>query len=208
MPKSIKLSQAMSARLCHDLAGAIGTIDNCLGLLEHADKNICTKAKNLASEAAGNLVNQIKFFRGAYGLSDGKTEMSLVNMTKLLSDFFKNTQIKLNLHFEEGIIYMEASLAKAAICLAVIVSENISWSGEVDFYLNKDEKNPVKLLGNGDRLILKDDHLEVLQGKPRKPINVKNCREHYISKMCSKKGYQVSARKKAGVIEYKLLKKS
>jgi len=208
MPKNVELSQAMSARLCHDLAGAIGTIDNCIGLLDHENENICIKAKNLASEEAGNLVNQIKFFRSAYGLSDGETNMSLVSMSKLLSDFFKNTQIKLNLHFEEGIIYMEASLAKAAICLAAIVSENISWSGEIDFYLNKDEKNPVKLLGNGDHLILKDDHLEVLQGELRKPINVRNCREHYINKMCSKKGYYVSACKKPGVIEYKLLKKS
>ena len=207
MPKNVELSQAMSARLCHDLAGSIGTIDNCLGLVDHDDAIISQKAKNLASEEASNLVNQIKFFRSAYGLSDGEASMSLVNMAKLLNDFFKNTQVQLNLHFETGLIYMEAQLAKSAICLAAIVSENISYSGVINFYLNKDQDSPVRILGNGNNLILKDDHLEVIQGKPRKAVNVRNCREHYINKMCAKKGYKVLAQKKTGAIEYKLLKK-
>ncbi|MDP4709069.1 MAG: hypothetical protein NWS20_03590 [Rickettsiaceae bacterium] len=207
MPKNVALSQAMSARLCHDLAGSIGTIDNCLGLFEHDDETIAQKAKSLASEESNNLVNQIKFFRNAYGISDGESSMSLINMTKLLNDFFKSTQVQLNLHFETGLIYIEAHLAKSAMCLAAIVSENISYSGVIDFYLNKDQYNPLRLLGNGANIILKNERLEILQGAPRKAINVSNCREHYVSKMCVKTGYQVMAQKKTGAIEYKILKK-
>jgi hypothetical protein len=207
MLKNIKLSQAMNARLCHDLAGSVGAIDSYLSLFEHEDKAICKKAKKLAFEESSNLMSKIKLFRSAYGIFDGEDSMSLINMAKLLIDFFDNTQVQLNLHFETGLIYMEEQLAKSAICLAAIVSENISYSGVIDFYLNKDQDSPVRLLGNGNNLILKDDHLEVIQGKPRQAVNVRNCREHYINKMCAKKGYKVLAQKKTGAIEYKLLKK-
>jgi glutamate synthase domain-containing protein 2 len=45
MLKNIKLSQAMNARLCHDLAGSVGAIDSYLSLFEHEDKAIGKKAK-------------------------------------------------------------------------------------------------------------------------------------------------------------------
>jgi histidine phosphotransferase ChpT len=193
MPKNIKLSQAMNTRLCHDLSGSVGAIDNYLSLLEHKDKAICKKAKKLALEESSNLMSKIKFFRSAYGISDGEDSMSLINMAKLLIDFFDNTQVQLNLHFETGLLYMEAHLAKSAICLTAIASENISYSGVIDFYLYKDQDSPVRIFAKGDNITLKDEHLKVLQGESRKTINVSNCREHYINKMCVKKGYKVLA---------------
>ena len=208
MPKTVELSQAMSARLCHDLAGSIGAIDSCIDLVENRNKDIGKKAKELVSEESSNLVNRIKFFRGAYGLSGGETDMSLVSMTKLLTDFFKNTDVKLKVSFEEGLIYLESQLAKAAICLVAIISENISLRGYVNLHISKDQNSPIKLLGSGNNLQLRDENMEVLKGKKRKPVNVRNCREHYVNSLCEKKGYKVLVSKKSGSIEYKLLKKS
>ena len=208
MPKTVELSQAMSARLCHDLAGSIGAIDSCIDLLGNHNKAIGKKAKELVLEESGNLVNRIKFFRSAYGLSSGETDMSIISMTKLLTDFFNNTDVKLKLSFEEGLIYLESQLAKAVICLVAIVSENISLNGHVNLNISKDQNSPVKLVGSGDNLQLKDEYIEVLKGEKKKPINVRNCREHYVNKLCAKKGYIVLVDKKSGSIEYKLVKKS
>ena len=207
MLKNIKLSQAMNARLCHDLAGSVGAIDSYLSLFEHEDKAIGKKAKKLAFEESSNLMSKIKLFRSAYSISDGEDSMSLINMAKLLIDFFDNTQVQLNLHFETGLLYTDESLAKSAICLAIIASENINYSGVIDFYLHKDQDSPVRLFGKGENLIIKDEILQVLQGETIKSINVNNCREYYINKICMNQGYRVLVQKKIDMIEYKLLKK-
>ena len=208
MPKTFELSQAISARLCHDLTSSIGAIDSCIDLLENHNKDISKKAKELVSEESSNLINRIRFFRGTYGFSSEETNMSVVSMVKLLTDFFKNTDVKLKIYFEEGLIYLESQLAKAAICLVAIISENISLRGDINFHISKDQNRPIKLLGTGNNLQLRDENMEVLQGKKRKSINVRNCREHYVNSLCDRKGYKVLVGKKSGSIEYKLLKKS
>ena len=83
MAKIIELSQALNAKLCHDLAGSIGTVDNCLGLIDNDNKEISTQAKELAIVESANLVKRIKFFRTAYGLSEGENNLSLINLSKL-----------------------------------------------------------------------------------------------------------------------------
>ena len=107
MPKTIELSQALNAKLCHDLAGAIGTVDNCLSLIDNKNLDIGKQAKDLAIEESANLVNRIKFFRTAYGISEGETKMSLVNLSKLLQDFFLDTKIEFSLDFHQNIQLIE-----------------------------------------------------------------------------------------------------
>ena len=50
MPKIIELSQSLNAKLCHDLAGSIGTVDNCLSLIDNDNKEISNQAKELADK--------------------------------------------------------------------------------------------------------------------------------------------------------------
>ena len=206
MPKTLELSQAISTRLCHDLAGSVGTIDNCLSLFENSDKSISEKAKNLVEEESTKLISRLKVFRSAYGLG-GEQEMSLVHLSKLLIDCFKNIEIKLNLHFEEGIIYIESHLAKATICLTSLAAENINSKGIIDLYINKDIENPIQLQSDGYDLQLKTECIEILNGKANPSVNVINCREHYINRLYTKKGYKLSVSKKGGSIKYNLLKK-
>lgn len=208
MSKNTELAQAMSAKICHDLSGAIGAIDNYLGLLDHADKKISTKARELISEESANLVHQIRFFRSIYGLADNESTMSVIKITKLITDFFANSKVKMNLHCEEDIISIDAQVAKAAICLAVIVGENINNSGVIDFYLNKNEDSPIWLFGSGDNLLIKEEHLDIIQNSNKATKSVRNCREHYINLLCSNKNYQVLVNKKTNAIEYKFIKKS
>jgi histidine phosphotransferase ChpT len=208
MTKDTELSQAMSTRLCHDLSGAIGAIDNYLSLLDHNDKNICVKARSLISEETNNLIRQINFSRSVYGLTDNEASMSLTKITKLIKEFFQGSKISLRMHCEQDISTIDTPIAKAAICLAIISAENIGNSGTVDLYLNKNEDSPVWLFATGNNLLLKEENLEVLQETNKTTKNVRNCREHYVQLLCASRNYQILVNKKNNSIEYKLLKKS
>lgn len=189
MAGTLQLLQTLNARICHDLAGSIGIIDNCLDLLDTKDKSISQKAKSLVNTESGNLVKKIKIFRSVYGRSDGEKEMSAVYLTKLMKDFFDGNGIKPKLHFEEGIIFLDAHIAKASICLTILASENIHSNGTIDLFFSKD--NVIKIIANDRNLNLRKDNLNVLKRSGKIPITVNNCREHYVNILCDKSGYDL-----------------
>ena len=87
MSDTLKLIQALGSKICHDLAGSIGTIDNCLGLLDSDNKTIGNQAKDLVLQESKNLVKRIKFFRSTYGLVENESRLSIIDIVDLLKNF-------------------------------------------------------------------------------------------------------------------------
>ena len=207
MPKIIELSQALNAKLCHDLAGAIGTVDNCLSLIDNKNQEIGKQAKDLAIEESANLVNRIKFFRTAYGLSEGETKTSLVNLSKLLQDFFLDTKIEFSLDYDPGVLYIDSIIAKTTICLAVIAGDSAIFGGKVIITISIKDENPILIKCSGKSIVLKDDSLAALKGVLATPVTVRNCREHYNNALCAHKNYELEIDKSSDSLEFKLNKK-
>ena len=78
MKKDLQLLQILNARILHDLAGAIGVVDNSLSLIGTSTKDISRQAKSLAIEESGNLVKKLNIFRLSYSSSDLGEETSVV----------------------------------------------------------------------------------------------------------------------------------
>lgn len=207
MPKIIELSQSLNAKLCHDLAGSIGTVDNCLSLIDNYNKEISNQAKELAVVESANLVKRIKFFRTAYGLSEGENKFSLVNLSKLLQDFFVDTNTKLSIEYATGVIYINSMTAKAIICLAVIAGDAAVSGGEVMISIPEADEIPITIKSTGKNIVIKEDNLNVLKGVPRIPVAVNNCREHYINSICAHRNYELKVVKSAESLEFRMNKK-
>lgn len=207
MPKIIELSQALNAKLCHDLAGSIGTVDNCLSLIDNSNKEISDQAKELAVIESANLVKRIKFFRTAYGLSEGENKLSLVNLSKLLQDFFADTNIKFSIEYDPGVIYINSMTAKAVICLAVIAGDAAVSGGEVMISVPEVDEVPIIIKSIGKNIVIKEDSLNVLKGVPRISVAVSNCREHYINAICAHRNYELKIVKSVDSLEFKMNKK-
>lgn len=212
MAEDLKLLQAMSARICHDLAGSIGIIDNCLSLLDTKNKVIGHKAKLLVNQESDNLIRKIKFFRNVYGV-DGEKEMSAIQLNKLLQEFFTNSSIKPKSHFEKGLAYLDSSLAKVSICLAIVAAEHVNSNGKVDlFFNNMNKERLVSVIAGGKDLRLKKESFLILTGNNMDEegkalnINPSNCREYYINNVCKNSGYKITASKKEGCLEYNIIR--
>lgn len=207
MSKIIELSQALNAKLCHDLAGSIGTVDNCLSLIDNNNKEIGKQAKELAIIESANLVKRIKFFRTVYGLSEGEDKLSLITLSKLLQDFFADTKVKFLIKYDPGVIYMNFMTAKAVICLAVISGSSAISGGEVKVFIPEADENPITITATGKNIVIKEDSLNILKGTPGIPITVSNCREHYVNSICANGKYQLTVIKDKGYLEFSMGKK-
>ena len=207
MSKIIKLSQALNAKLCHDLAGSIGTVDNCLSLIDNDNKEIGNQAKELTILESANLVKKIRFFRTVYGLSDGENKISLVGVSKVLQDFFTDTKIKFSIKYDSGLIYIDSMTSKAVICLAVIAGDAAIYGGDVMISIPEKDESPITVKSIGKTIAIKEGNLSILKGSPDIAVSVNNCREHYVNTICAYKNYELKIIKSAGSIEFKMNKK-
>jgi len=208
MTDELRLLQILNARFLHDLSSSVGTVYNCLSLIDTANKDIGNKAKLLAIEESGNLTKKIKVFRGVYASPDGDEQMSVVYLTKLFQDFFSNNnKLELDLKFETGVLYLESLLAKASLCLVMIISEASVLGGKLAFICGNDNGNNfTRITFNSKDLKWSDETWDILNGKKNKEINIKNCRKFYIRNLCEKSGYKITSNKKANSIECEFLK--
>jgi histidine phosphotransferase ChpT len=82
------LGELLCARLCHDLAGAIGAIGTGVELLSDDDaaEGLAADALDLLSGSASAAVSRLKFLRIALGR--GGAAMSSGQLRQLIGDFF------------------------------------------------------------------------------------------------------------------------
>lgn len=214
MAENLKLTQAMNARICHDLAGSIGIVDNCLSLIDNKNEKISAEAKLLLNEESNNLIRKIKLFRNIYGTFDNEEKMSIIYINKLIRNHFVNSNVKIRIHSTEETTYFTSLIGKVLICLAIIAADNINSSGSIELFLGSNSDKTIKVTANSKSLRLKNENLlmlttnniDFIEGSNELNINASNCREYYVNILCRSAGYKIVIDKKKDLIEYSIVK--
>lgn len=129
--KNLKISELITVKISHDLAGAVGAVSNGLELAL-SDDEFVKDAMNLASKSADIVVSRLKFYRLLFGSSNsGLMELPLVkgiteDYVKSLSN--KSSQIGLDWQAES---FMSEDDVRICLLLISIASENLVRGGEI-----------------------------------------------------------------------------
>lgn len=129
--KNLKISELITVKISHDLAGAVGAVSNGLELAL-SDDEFVKDAMNLASKSADIVVSRLKFYRLLFGSSNsGLMELPLVkgiteDYIKSLSN--KSSQIGLDWQAES---FMSEDDVRICLLLISIASENLVRGGEI-----------------------------------------------------------------------------
>lgn len=209
MHRLLLLLQAISAKFCHDMAGPIGTVDNGLSLLNAKNEEIATKSKELAIRESVNLVSKIKFYRAAYGISEGEDKFSIIKLFSLAHDFFDRGKVKFVPQAESGVIYIDALIAKSILCLLMIVAESNIYGGEMYLTIPADDQlEPIIIKSSGKKIVMREERVCILENfQQNYPINPVNCREHYVKELCASKKYHLAVQQSNDTVEIKLFRK-
>lgn len=206
---NIGLAQAICARLCHDLAGAVGAVSNGMNLMNNGSEKIQIQAKEMIEQESQKLVETLRMYRDSYGITNADSDMSLVAIRQQLKAFLPQ-DVKFNFAFDEGILMLESSLAKLVLCLSMVVIDNIVVSGifSMNIMHAKNGKDyHIVISATAEFLNIHDDNLAILQGNLKcNTINVQNCRELYLYNLCQEQGYDIKIQKNDKKIEYFLTK--
>lgn len=94
-----ELVALICSRLCHDLAGAIGAVNNGVELLaEESDAAMRDEAIGLIAQSAQDAARRLAFFRLALGASGSLQEgMNLLELARVAQAYFAGGKVTLNL---------------------------------------------------------------------------------------------------------------
>src|ERR1700722_10587188 len=96
MIDELRMAELLCTRLCHDLTGPIGAVNNGAEFLSEEGFNLQSQAVELIISSAFSAVTRLQFYRMAYGKVRDHGEANLAEKQKLATDFFTDSKITLD----------------------------------------------------------------------------------------------------------------
>ncbi|MGV3279104.1 histidine phosphotransferase family protein [Rickettsiales bacterium LUAb2] len=181
MKENFYLSSLLASKICHDLIGSSSSLSFSMDMLQEEQDELNHDALHLASKSAAILMNRLKYFRVAFGISSFGNEELVINKVKeLIFELSKEKDIYIN--WSES---YDKTLNKALnniniklllniflqIFHAIPKSANISFiAADID-----QEKIGIMLTVKGYKIYLSEEVKQILQGKATlEDINPRN----------------------------------
>lgn len=92
----LQVAELLASRLCHDLVGPIGAVNNGMELLEDEDLGMADDAVGLAAQSARQAANILQYYRLAYGMAGGRIGGDLNALRELAAGYLAAGKIDLD----------------------------------------------------------------------------------------------------------------
>ncbi len=92
----MRVAELLASRLCHDLVGPIGAVNNGMELLEDEDLGMSEDAIQLSASSARQAANLLQFYRLAYGMAGGRIGGDFGALQELAAGFLASTKTTLD----------------------------------------------------------------------------------------------------------------
>ncbi len=92
----LRVTELLASRLCHDLVGPVGAVNNGLELLEDEEMGMADDALQLAAKSARQAADILQFYRLAYGMAGGRIGNNPEDLRKLASGYLESTKVGLD----------------------------------------------------------------------------------------------------------------
>ena len=96
MQIDLRVAELLASRLCHDLVGPIGAVNNGMELLTDDEFGMADDALQLASSSARRAADSLQFFRLAYGMAGSRVGGDLSELRALATAHLKTTKTELD----------------------------------------------------------------------------------------------------------------
>ena len=164
----LKLAEMLCTRLCHDLTGPIGAVNNGAEFLEDEGFDMQHEALQLILNSAAEAVHRLQFYRVAYGRLNDHGEACLAQQKQLVEDFFSTTKIKIDWpdsHTDAAMISISQKMSRLILNLLIITSGTLIKGGRIAVRLSENDKGikHISVDAAGDMVKLDEEVLRVLR---------------------------------------------
>ncbi len=160
MSKELLMAELLCTRLCHDLTGPIGAVNNGAEFLSEEGFNMQSQAVELITSSAFSAVTRLQFYRMAYGKMRDHGEASLADKAKLASEFFADSKVTLDWpdsHTDAAGISISLKMSRLIYNLLIIASSTLVRGGTISVRIEQPDANHKRLIIGAEGVSLKWD---------------------------------------------------
>lgn len=128
----LRVAELLASRLCHDLVGPIGAVNNGMELIEDEDPGMIDEALKLAANSAQQAANTLQFFRLAYGMAGGRVGGDLSELRDLVARYLGSGKTTLGWSVQTDPAGAPESLGKLVLNMVALAAEALPKGGEVN----------------------------------------------------------------------------
>jgi histidine phosphotransferase ChpT len=170
MLNETRLIEMLCTRLCHDLTGPIGAVNNGAEFLDDEGFDMQNEAVKLIVNSANEAVSRLQFYRQAYGRVSESGEASLSDKKKLAEDFFASTKITLDwpdAHTDASGISVNQKMGRLILNLLIIAGASLIRGGTLSVRLSQSEsgEKELRFSAQGETVKLDPELVSILKGQ-------------------------------------------
>lgn len=134
MNHELKMAELLCTRMCHDLTGPIGAVNNGAEFLSEEGFNMQGQAVELITSSAFAAVARLQFYRTAYGNVKESGEANLSDKQKLAADFFIGSKVVLDWpdsHTDAANVSISTKMTRLILNLIILGSSALIRGGDL-----------------------------------------------------------------------------
>jgi histidine phosphotransferase ChpT len=202
MQNSIELSEIITVKICHDLAGPIGAMNNGVELLKDKDSNsrIQEESISLIEVSAQESVHKLMYFRQCYGTASFDGEHNVEALRDMALNYFKRSKITIDWQLPKptfgstAIPTIPTLAAKIVLNAILVVAGTLVYGGTIKIRVARDfHKVPILVRGEGRSVKVPQEVLAALtKSIKNSPATIKNLQAFLIATFLQDSEYQFS----------------
>ncbi len=158
----LRFASLLCTRLCHDLVGPVGAVNNGLELLADQSSGIPDEIVELVQQSGGEAVRRLRFFRAAYGIPGGGNTLEAARV--IAQDLFVSGKIALDWPEAPPGLARRDELARLLLNMVVCASETLPRGGRVAVRLAAAEDLALRVAATGVTIKIPEAARENLAG--------------------------------------------
>ncbi|MCE2926103.1 MAG: hypothetical protein LW823_00430 [Rickettsiales bacterium] len=141
MIDELRIAELLCTRLCHDLTGPIGAVNNGAEFLSEEGAAMQSQAVELITTSAFSAVTRLQFYRMAYGNVKDHGEANLSEKQRIATDFFTGSKITLDWpdsHTEAADVSISVKMSRLIFNLLIVASSTLIRGGTIAVRISQD----------------------------------------------------------------------
>lgn len=193
MTLDLTIAEHLCTRLCHDLAGPVGAINNGAEFLAE-DKSMLNDALALIASSAKEAVARLQFYRHAYGKLNEHGEADMQEKKKLAEALFANSKITLdwpNQHAATAGVSVSQKMGQLLLNQIILASRALVRGGKLSVRIEEGENGArvMTAVAHADALKPDEEAEAILAGDGEEiPISPKTVQAYFTRELAREMG--------------------
>jgi len=139
----------ITVRLCHDLAGPAGAVNNGVEIFAESSDEMKEKSFELIEASTKDMITRLMLFRKAFGTANKEVESDIVSFQKVVADYTAPKKINVHWQYEQNVIHLNNQLTQMLANMILIACDILMIGGKLTVKLkNLDKKPTISVIGS------------------------------------------------------------